>query len=158
MPFSTLLVEGRSLNQNSSTESVRTSSVIESTGNLPSHSLVLSSTPTSTPTPAPQFRPVMARRPPPSFNLKLVEAKMIKSRRKVEFQPIKQTFIELVDSTANIDFILSIARQRWAKEYALVTQDGLRIDNSPVTQGQSMTIFTLCDCLCLCRVGILEGT
>ena len=82
---------------------------------------------------------------------------MLKSRRKVEFEPIKQTFIELVDSTANIDFILAIARQRWAKEYALVTQDGLRIDNSPVTQGQCMTIFTLCDCVCLCSFGIFGG-
>ena len=45
---------------------------------------------------------------------------MLKSRRKVEFQPIKQTFIELVDSTANIDFILAFARQR------LQDKDGLK--------------------------------
>jgi len=74
MPFSTLLVEGKSIDneQSSSSKSARTS-VIKSTGNS-SHSLALSSTPTSTPTPAPQFQSVMARHPPPLFNLKLVEA------------------------------------------------------------------------------------
>ena len=58
----------------------------------------------------------------------------------MHFQAIRQTFIEVIESTANVEFIKAIARQRWGTEYELVTQDGLIIDNSPATQG----------CVCVC--------
>ena len=53
----------------------------------------------------------------------------------MKFQDMAQTFIELVDSTANPEFIRSIARQIWTEDFLLVTPDGLKVDNCPGTQG-----------------------
>ena len=50
--------------------------------------------------------------------------------RKFEFQ----TFIELIEATANVNHILAIIRRRWGPDYILVTQDGLQIEDSPATQ------------------------
>ena len=53
----------------------------------------------------------------------------------MEFQPLSQTFIELVDSTANVEHILGVIQRRWGSEYTLVTHDGLQLEESPATQG-----------------------
>lgn len=81
------------------------------------------------------FRFVIAPKRAPSFNLKVIKAKMFKSGKKIDFQPIHQTFIELVDSTANVEHILAIIRRRWGPDYMLVTQDGLPLEDAPATQG-----------------------
>ena len=81
------------------------------------------------------FRSIIAPKRAPSFNLKVVKAKMSKNGKKIDFQPIHQTFIELVDSTANVEHILAIIRRRWGSDYMLVTQDGLPLEDAPATQG-----------------------
>ena len=55
--------------------------------------------------------------------------------RKFELQPVNQTFIELIEATANVEHILAIIRKRWGPDYLLVTKDGLQIEDSPATQG-----------------------
>ena len=49
------------------------------------------------------FLSVIARRSTPSFNLKLVQAKMRRQGRRVDFKPVEQTFIGVMESTANIN-------------------------------------------------------
>ena len=56
---------------------------------------------TSTQASSTPFRSVIAPKRSPSFNLKIIKAKMIKNGRKVNFKPVHQTFIELVETTAN---------------------------------------------------------
>ena len=53
---------------------------------------------TSTPT---AFRSVIASRKGATYNLKVVKAEMTKG--KVAFQPVNQTYIDLVESTANVE-------------------------------------------------------
>lgn len=55
-------------------------------------------------------------------------------RRKFEFQPVNQIFIELIEATANSEHILAIIRRQWGPDYILVTQNGLEIEDSPATQ------------------------
>jgi len=43
--------------------------------------------------------------------------------------------MEINDTTANFEHILGVVQGRWGQEYALVTQDGLILENSPATQG-----------------------
>ena len=146
MPYATLLVEGRSLDA-----TVRNNhSTANTSGASTNHSLSLSSTPISAATvgrspggvqsaslsgPAAIFRSVIASKRVQTFNLKLVKARMSRIGRKTEFQPLHQTFIELIDTTANVEHILAIARRQWGLDYILVTQDGLQIEDSPATQG-----------------------
>ena len=83
----------------------------------------------------PGFRSVVTSKRAPSFNLKIIKAKMIKARKKIEFKPIHQTFIELVESTANVDHILGVIQRKWGTNYIIVTQDGLKLEEGPGTQG-----------------------
>ena len=152
-PYSTLRVEGRSLDSVGGTSSRLTGlSTTGGTNNGASYSLSLSSTPmsaasagrssgpgvSSSPLPT-NFRSVMAPKRVQTFSLKLIKAKMCRIGvgrcRKFEFQPVSQTFIELIEATANVDHILAIIRRRWGPDYILVTQDGLQIEDSPATQG-----------------------
>ena len=63
-----------------------------------------------------------------------VQANMNKGR-KVIFETLNQLHIHLTESTANVDFVLSTIQQAWGLDHITVTSDGLRIDNSPATQG-----------------------
>lgn len=106
--------------------------------------------------PPPSFRSVTAPKRVASFSLKVVKATMCRQgKRKAEFQPISQTYLELVESTANLEHILSIIQKRWGTEYTLVTSDGLPLEDSPATQGLLLpkqmfcvlSTFTLSKCI-----------
>lgn len=101
-------------------------------------SMSLSSTPgnqSSTPSTSSSFQSVIAPKRVPSFSLKVIKAGVHRIGKKIEFQPHSQTFIELVDSVANVDHILGVVQRRWGSDYTLVTQDGLQLEESPATQG-----------------------
>ena len=56
-------------------------------------------------------------------------------RRKPDFQTTGQTYIELTETTANVEHIISVLSQRWGSGYTLVTNDGVPLEDSPATQG-----------------------
>ena len=76
------------------------------------------------------------RRPPPTCTVKVVKAKF---RRlpggKPEFTPVGQLFVDLTDSSANIDHVLAAVKRQWGHDQVVVTADGLRIEDSAGTQG-----------------------
>ena len=75
---------------------------------------------------------------------------MIKNGRKVNFKPVHQTFIELVETTANVDHILGVVQRKWGTNFILVTQDGLKLEDAPGTQGICHTcivIATIANCI-----------
>ena len=67
---------------------------------------------------------------------------MIKMGNKVEFKPVHQTFIELVEATANIGHILGVMQRKWGRNHILVKQDGLKLEEAPGTQGMHMDPYT----------------
>ena len=44
-------------------------------------------------------------------------------------------FIRLIGSTANVGSIMTAARENWGVNIAIVTSDGLKIDDSPANRG-----------------------
>ena len=127
-----LIVEGQSALQrtNLPPPPSRSSSVAMSLSSTPGPST--STRPLSTP----NFRSVIASKRGLSFNLKIVKAKMIKMGKKIEFKPVHQTFIELVEATGNnVDHILGVVQRKWGTNFILVTQDGLKLEEAPGTQG-----------------------
>ena len=54
---------------------------------------------------------------------------------KFDFTKIGQTFIDVHESTANVDYITSIVQRKWGQGHILVTGDGLPIEESSSTQG-----------------------
>ena len=118
--YTTLIVEG---------PAQAAASSLPRANNLPRASslVTVSSTPTtSSLPPPPTFRSVTAPRRVPSFSLKVLKAKLTKNgRRKPDFEPLNQTYIELVESTANLEHILVLVRRHWGLEYTIVTSDGM---------------------------------
>ena len=135
LPFSTLLVEGRSLGQGSA---ARTTSVVTSNSQAASSASSLSSSSPYQGTSSSMLQSMVARRPPPSFTLKVVKAKVAKGGNKKPKLIIKsknQMFIQLIESTANVGSITTAARENWGVDITIVTGDGLKIDDSPATRG-----------------------
>jgi len=60
---------------------------------------------------------------------------MTRKKRKPEFYYQQKPVIEINATTANFEYILGVVRGKWGKEYVLVTQDGLMLEESPATQG-----------------------
>ena len=82
----------------------------------------------------PPFRSVIALKKSPSFNLKIIKAKMIKNGREVDFKLVHQTFIELVETTATVDHILGVMQRKWGTNFILVTHDGLKLEGLKVAK------------------------
>jgi hypothetical protein len=73
----------------------------------------------------------------PACNVKVLQAKMKKSTSgRPEFKINQQTFIEINETTANVEFLKAFIRAKWGNEQTLVTSDGLEINDCPGTRGK----------------------
>ena len=71
-----------------------------------------------------------------STNVKIVQASVKRlSSGKMEFTAQNQTFVDVTETTANLHYVSSAIQRKWGPEYALVTSDGLKLDDSSGTQG-----------------------
>ena len=95
------------------------------------------SQPTVTPSMSrmPTYKPIFSGKKGASISVKVVHSSISKlSSGKLDFEKLGQTFVEVNESTANVDFITTCI-QKWGYDYVLVTSDGLRIEDSAGTQG-----------------------
>jgi len=60
---------------------------------------------------------------------------MTMTGRAAHFKYLIQTFLWIVESTANLEYVVAIVQKRWGSEYVIVTNDGLKVEDLPVTQG-----------------------
>ena len=71
-------------------------------------------------------------------NVKIVQAEMsVDEFRKPAFNKLGQVFIDLSETTANINYVSSVVQQKFGIDYIVVTADGLKVDDSSGTQGTS---------------------
>ena len=69
-------------------------------------------------------------------NVKIVQAEMsLDESRKPVFDKLGQVFIDVTETTANITYITSFIQQKFGLDHVIVTGDGLKIEDSPGTQG-----------------------
>ena len=67
--------------------------------------------------------------------VKIVKAdKNITSAGKLEFTSRDQMYIDVMPSTANIDYVQSEVKAKWGADYFVVSNDGLRIGDSAATR------------------------
>ena len=52
------------------------------------------------------------------------------SSGKLDFEKLGQTFVEVNESMANVDFITTCIQRKWGYDYVLVTNDSLRVEYS----------------------------
>ena len=74
----------------------------------------------------------------PTVNVKVVQATItrnLSSGKSPEFVKTEQMYIPVKESQANVQYITKIMQENWDNNYVLVTADGLRLQDSPGTQG-----------------------
>lgn len=77
------------------------------------------------------------RRPTVTCNIKVVKARLKRlPSGRPDFTPLGQLFIDLTDNSANVDHVLAAVQRHWGVNQALVTADGLKIEDSSGTQGK----------------------
>ena len=128
-PFTTLIVEGPPILSTTAEDTApSTSSRCTTTGGVHGPSSSLSST-------SPTFRSVTATHKK-AYNIKIIRASMITTTgRAANFKILGQTFLEIVDSTANLEYVEAIVQKRWGSEYVIITNDGLKLEDSSAMQG-----------------------
>lgn len=71
-----------------------------------------------------------------SVTVKVLQANLSFTQNgKPVFDVFNQCFVELCESTANVPYILSVARGEFGQNHTLVTNDGLELRDSHGTQG-----------------------
>ena len=51
------------------------------------------------------------------------------------FYKTSQTFVQIDDKTANVHYLTSVVQAKWGRDYVLVTNDCLPIEDCSGTQG-----------------------
>ena len=86
----------------------------------------------------PMYKPIFSAKKEPTANVKVVQAQLTRSSSgKAEFQRQGQLFIDVTEATANAPYISNAVQKKWGNDYMLVTADGLGIEDSAGTQGNS---------------------
>lgn len=68
-------------------------------------------------------------------NVKIIQADVeYDDNRRPSFRKLGQVFIDVMEVTTNIHYITSVVQQKFGSDYAIVTADGLRIEDSSGTQ------------------------
>lgn len=76
-----------------------------------------------------------------TINVKVIQASMKRlSSGKCTFTHLSQTFVDVTESTANVNYIKNVVQKRWGYNYVLVTADGLEIEDSSGTQGTCIMV------------------
>ena len=126
--FQTLIVEGPDEETSASRPHATRSITTSSTTSSPARRLP----------PSTGYHSVVApkTKSPQLLRVKVVKAKMIwEGKGKPTFQTAQQLYIEVHETTANVEYILDEVRARWGASYVIVTNDGLKLEDSPATQG-----------------------
>ena len=77
-----------------------------------------------------------------TINVKVTQATMKRlPNGKHEFTNTGQAFVDVTESTANVDYITNAIQRRWGSDYQLVTADGLQLEDSSGTQGKSYELW-----------------
>lgn len=85
----------------------------------------------------PSYKPIISSgKKGACISVKVVKSSISKlSSGKLDFQKLGQTFVDVNETTSNVDYISNCVQRKWGRDYTLVTSDGLRIEDSTGTQG-----------------------
>ena len=68
----------------------------------------------------------------------VVKAEMMrKGKGKPKFDPICTMYVDLTAETASHSHIMEAIRKQWGEDYTLVLNDGMELEDSTVTRGNS---------------------
>ena len=65
-----------------------------------------------------------------SINVKVIQASVKRlANGKLEFMAHNQTFVDVTEATANVNYVSSAVLRKWGSDYNLVTSDCLKLDS-----------------------------
>ena len=65
-----------------------------------------------------------------------------KANGKPSFEAITTMYVEVSNGKANLPNILENIHKHWGDEYTLVTNDGIELEDSPVTRGKGVGLHS----------------
>ena len=77
------------------------------------------------------------------LTVKVMKAKMTKSRSKPLFDTSSAMHVEVTEETANINHIVQSVKDLCGSQYIVVTVDGLEMEDSPATRGKLLHIHII---------------
>ena len=84
----------------------------------------------------PSEAPHFASRKNKTCRIKVFQASLRRlSNGKCEFSIMGHIFIDVDESTANVNYIRSVVQRKCGAEYTLVSADGYEVENTERTQG-----------------------
>ncbi len=85
----------------------------------------------------PIFHPKTSNLAHDSFTLKIIQASVAHhgQNNKISFVHHGQIFTTMTETTATVPYLTSTIQDKWGEGYALVTSDGLRLEDSDGTRG-----------------------
>ena len=73
-----------------------------------------------------------------SVSIKVVQAKLKRTRSgKPEFTTLNVVYIDVTDSTANVNYVRNAVQNKWGSDHLIVSAEGLPIEDSSGTQGDN---------------------
>ena len=72
----------------------------------------------------------------PKYSVKIIKATMVKTGKRVTFEKGEVTYVEIQESSANIDYISREIQLLWGEEYHIVTPDGMEVKDCSGTRGK----------------------
>ncbi len=123
-----LVVEGASVNSRQSLNGTATMMSPVTVTTLNSQAM----TPTATSTSV-GFRSTKSK----SYSVRVAKATVTCSSNgsRVELHKYEQTFVDVTEDTANVNYILNVIQKKWGNNYVICTSDGIQIEDSSGTQG-----------------------
>jgi len=85
--------------------------------------------------PPPLYKSIMTPKKQASVTIRIFQARLRYKRNKPEFTTVGQLYVEVTESTANINCICEAVRSQCGAEYTIVTAEGFEIMDSPATRG-----------------------
>lgn len=76
------------------------------------------------------------------IKVKIIQASLKKSASgRPDFKPLSQTFVDVTEATANVNYLSNAVKEKWGRSYVLVTSDAMRLEDSSGTQGKCSLLF-----------------
>ena len=68
--------------------------------------------------------------------------------KKITFEKGEVSFIEIRESTANIDFVSQEVQLLWGEDYRVVTAEGMEVKDGSGTRGKINKLIVCMDIIC----------
>ena len=88
-----------------------------------------------------QCRSVIPKQSGPKYSLKVMKARMKMAGKRVTFEKGEVTYVEIRESSANVEYVSREVQLLWGDEYRILTSDGMVVKDCSGTRGMLIVLL-----------------